>query len=103
MKYQVYCWQTYQKCSLKEIKRKVKEKYGKDVPDGTLCGFYRGNLHEYFNKTAEDRLKVKDFRINPKQRPDIVLDMESILARSCVAVARTGLPYVTRIARLLGL
>ena len=89
--------------SLNDIKRNVKEKYGQDVPDGTLCGFYKGNLEKYFHKTAEDRLKVKDFRINPKQRPDIVLDMEGILARRCIAVARTGLPYVSRIARLLGL
>ena len=103
MIYQVYCWTQYQKLSPKQIKSKVKEKYGEDVPDGTLCGFYKGNLHEYFNKTAEDRLKVKDFRINPKQRPDIVLDMEGILARRCIAVARTGIPYVARIARLLGL
>ena len=103
MKYQVYCWKQHHNFSLKEIKSKVKEKFGEDVPDGTLCGFYNANLHDYFNKTAEDRLKVKDFRINPIQRPDIVLDMESMLARRCVAVARTGLPYVSRIARLLGL
>ena len=41
--------------------------------------------------------------MNPKQRPDIVLTVEEILARRCMVVARTGLPYISRIARLLGL
>ena len=103
MKYEVFTWKKFQNMRLKDIKRKVKEKYGMDVPDGTLSGFYADNMLQYFTKTAEDRLKVKDVRINPKQRPDIILDMEGILARRCIAVARTGIPYVARIARLLGL
>ena len=56
MKYQVFCWKNHDKLSLKQLKIKVKEKYGVTVPDGTLCGFYKANLHEYFNKIAEDRL-----------------------------------------------
>ena len=46
---------------------------------------------------------MKDTRLNPIQRPDIVLEVENILARRCMVVARTGLPYVSRIARLPGL
>ena len=74
-----------------------------DVPDGTLAGFYADNMLKYFSKTAVDRLKVKDVRLNPKQRPDILIDMEGMLARRCNAVGRTGIPYVCRIAHLLAL
>ena len=57
----------------------------------------------FFTNTAQDRLQVVDVRINPKQRPDILIDMEGMLARRCNAVGRTGIPYVCRIARLLAL
>ena len=81
------------------MKAKIKQQYNDIIPDGTLCGFYNAKFDEYFNKTAEDRAKVKDTRLNPIQRPDIVLEVENILARRCMVVARTGLPYVARIAR----
>ena len=58
MKYQVWVWKNNDNFSLKQLKTKVKEKYGVTVPDGTLCGFYNAKLHGYFHKTAEDRLKV---------------------------------------------
>ena len=104
MKHKVFFWKHHDKLSLKQIKVKVKQTFGETVPHGTLCGFYKPSFNEYFNKTAADRLKVKDTRINPKQRPDIVLDMEKLLARRCMEMyARTGSPYVSRMVRLLGL
>ena len=102
MKYQVYTWKKFKNMRLQDIKRKFKEIFHMDVPDGTLAGFYADML-KYFSKTAIDRLKVKDVRLNPKQRPDILIDMEGMLARRCNAVGRTGIPYVCRIARLLAL
>ena len=103
LKRQVWWWRNKDNLTLKQLKAKIKEKYKDTIPDGTLCGFYNAKFDEYFNKTAEDRAKVKDTRLNPIQRPDIVLEVENILARRCMVVARTGLPYVARIARLLGL
>ena len=86
-----------------DIQKKFKETFNIDAAEGTLAGFYASNMENFFTKTAIDRLKVVDVRINPKQRPDIVIDMEGILARRCNAVGRTGIPYVARIARLLAL
>ena len=86
MKHKVLYWRHHDKLSLKQIKVKFQETFGVTVPDGTLCAFY------------------KPTGINPKQRPDIVLDMEKLLARRCMEMyARTGLPYVSRMVRLLGL
>ena len=104
MKHKVWFWKHHDKLILKQLKVKVKETYGETVPDGTLCVFYKPSFNEYFNKTAADRLKVNATRINPKQRPDIVLDMEKLLARRCMEMyARTGSPYGSRMVRLLGL
>ena len=103
MKYQVYTWKKFKNMRLIDIRKKFKETFNMDVAEGTLAGFYAANMVKFFSKTAIDRLKVVDVRINPKQRPDILIDMEGMLARRCNAVGRTGIPYVCRIARLLAL
>ena len=103
LKREVWRWHNKDNLTLKQIKANIKKEYNMTIPDGTLCGFYNNRFNEFFSKTAEDRAKVKDTRLNPQQRPDIVLTVEEILARRCMVVARTGLPYLSRIARLLGL
>ena len=52
---------------------------------------------------ASDRINVKDKRINPKQRPDVVVDMEKILARKVIVVKLTGLPYTREIVQILAI
>ena len=82
MKYKVLYWRKHENLSLKQIKVKFQETFGVTVPDGTLCAFYTG--------------------INPKQRPDIVVDMEKLLARRCMEMyVRTGSPYDSRMVRLI--
>ena len=84
MKHKVLHWRYHEKLSLKQIKVKFQETFGVTVPDGTLCAFYTGS--------------------NPQQRPDIVVDMEKLLARRCVEMyVRTGSPYDSRMVRLIGL
>ena len=56
--------------SLKQIKANIKKEYNETIPDGTICGFYKTRYDEFFSKTAEDRAKVKDARLNPQQRPE---------------------------------
>ena len=49
------------------MKAKIKQQYNDTISDGTLCGFYNARFDEFFSKTAEDRAKVKDTRLNPQQ------------------------------------
>ena len=42
---------------------------------------------------ATDRVMIQDVCYKPKQRPDVLLDMEQILSRKCDAVAGNGVPY----------
>ena len=84
MKYKVFYWRKHENLSLKQIKVKFQEIFGVTVPDGSLCAFCTGsNLH---------------------QRPDIVVDLEKLLARRCVEMyVRTGSPYDSRMVRLISL
>ena len=88
---------------LKDIVPKFKEKYKINAPPGTLAGFYNTEMKEKFSKMAVDRVHVTDTRINPKQRPDVLVDLEMILARRCNAVGRTGIPYIWKIAQMLAI
>merc|ERR1711888_18093 len=81
LKKTVWWWHNKDILTLKQIKANLKKEYNETIPDGTVCGFYNHRFDEFFSKTAEDRAKVKDTRLNPKQRPDIVLTVEEILAR----------------------
>ena len=103
MKHTVYAWRKFENMRLIDIQKKFKETFDLHVPQGTLAGFYAPKMVRFFTNTALDRLRVVDVRINPKQRPDILIDMEGMLARRFNAVGRTGIPYVCRIARLLAL
>ena len=94
MKFTVCQWRVKDKMRPIDIKKKLKEKFDIVVSDGTLAGWYAPNMVKKFNNTARDRLMVRDLRHNPKQRPDILVDMELILSRKCDAVARTGIPYI---------
>ena len=71
-----------------------------DVAPGTLAGWYTEAMKKRFKNTAIDRLNVTDVRYNPKQRPDLLVDLENILARRCNAVGRTGIPYIWKIASI---
>ena len=74
-----------------------------DVAPGTLAGWYNDTMKKRFNNTAIDRINVTDVRYNPKQRPDLLVDLENILARRCNAVGRTGIPYIWKIAQMLAI
>ena len=52
---------------------------------------------------ASDRINVQDKRYNPTQRPDVIVDMEKILARKVIAIKLTGLPYTREIVQILAI
>ena len=97
MKYTVYEWRMKDKMKLIEILKKFKEEFNMDAAEGTLAGFYAPNMVQKYTNTARDRLQVQDVRMNPKQRPDVLVDMERVLARRCKAVGRTGIPYICKV------
>ena len=102
-KHEVFTWHSLHNMSLKNIKRKFNEVFKMDVASGTLAGWYNDAMKKRFKDTAIDRLNVTDVRYYLKQRPDIVVDLENILARRCNAVERTGITYNWKIAQMLGI
>ena len=80
--------------SPKDIRAKLKADFDVVVTPSTLAGWYTDEMVKKFNNMATNRMMVTHVRHNPKQRPDILVDMEQIFARKCNAVARTGVPYI---------
>ena len=103
MKFLVCQWKIKDRMRPCDIQKKLKEQYSVVVSPGTLAGWYSPMMVKKFLEIAPDRLKVTDVRHNPKQRPDILVDMELILARKYDAVARHGIPYVYSIVRLIAI
>ena len=102
-KHEVYKWKVVNNMSLKNIQKKFKEVYKIDAAPGTLAGFYNTEMQRRFSNIAMDRINVNDVRFNPKQRPDVLVDLERILTRRCNAVGRTGIPYIWKIAQMLAI
>ena len=102
-KFKAIQWKTRDNMSPKEIRAKLKEEFDIIVAPGTLAGWYTDEMVKKFNNMATDRIMVPDVHHNPKQRPDILVDMENILKMKCDAVASTGIPYIYSIIRLLAL
>ena len=96
-------WKTRDNMSPKDIRAKLKADFDVVVTPSTLAIWYTDEMVKKFNNMATDRIMVPDVRHNPKQRPDILVDMEQILSRKCDAVARTGVPYIHSVIRLLAL
>ena len=91
------------KLSNAEIKKKIKEMYNMDVPDSTLSTWWNTRNMQIVANMAEDRLNVDDKRINPSQRPDVIVDMESILLRKVRCVKLKGIPYTREMIQILAI
>ena len=83
MKHKVFYWRKHENLSLRQIQVKFQETFGMTVQYGTLVGFWAGSK---------------------KQRPDIVVDLETLLAKNCEQkYVMTGSPYDYRSVRLISL
>ena len=58
---------------------------------------------EKVQNIAPDRINVSDVRYNPKQRPDVIVDMENILAGKVMSITVNGLPYSREILQILAI
>ena len=91
------------KVSNPEIKKKIKEIYNMDVPDSTLSTWFNAKNMAIAANMPEDRLNVADKRFNPSQRPDVMVDMEVILARKIRNVKMRGIPYTREMIQMYAL
>ena len=85
------------------IRKKLKDEYNLDVPRSTLSTWWNAETMARVGNIASDRFNVQDTRYNPKQRPDVMVDMEKILTRKVIAIKLTGLPYTREIVQILAI
>ena len=88
------------KLSNAQIKKKIKDAFHIDVPDSTLSTWFNAKNMAIAANMPEDRLNVADKRINPSQRPDVMVDMETILARKVISVKLRGIPYTREMIQM---
>ena len=93
IKYKAGAWRTEDNMRLRDISRKLKAEYKLDIPPSTLSTWWNAENMNKFSNVAPDRINVQDVRYNPRQRPDVLVDMELILQRKFKAVAITVVPY----------
>ena len=86
-----------------DIRKRLKDLHQMDVACSTLSTWWNPQNLEKVGNMASDRINVKDRRINPKQRPDVVVDMEKILARKVIAIKLIGLPYTREIVQIFAI
>merc|ERR1711895_184726 len=73
--------------------KKLHNKFNVTGPASTLATWYNKGNQSKVPNLPEDRLNVNDKRLNPKQRPDILVDTEVILVKKVFAVKLRGLGY----------
>ena len=94
---------THDKLTNSQIKKKLKDSYHIDVPDSTLSTWFNARNMAIVANMPEDRLNVSDKRFNPSQRPDVMVDMEVILARKVRNVKIRGIPYTREMIQMYAL
>ena len=67
----------------------------------TLSDWWSPKVMQQVQTLAVDRLNVPDVRVNRTQRPDVMVDMEKILARKILAIRIHGLPYSRDILQVI--
>ena len=83
------------------MKKKLLEEHNLTVSLSTIVSWWSPTTLAQIENIAPDRLHVQDTRINPKQRPDVLIDTERILYRKVIANMETGLPYTKCVMQLL--
>ena len=101
-KKKVVAWKIQDKLTLTEISKKVKHELGYEISKSTLSTWWSPKYLEKLElATPETSSNTYDTRINRKQRPDVLVDMEMILARKVRAIPLNGIPYTRQVLQLL--
>ena len=85
------------------IQKRLLQEDNLEVPLPTLSDWWSPKTMQHVENLAEDRLNVPDVRINRAQRPDVMVDMEKILARKIFTIKLHGLPYSRDILQVLAI
>ena len=102
-KKKVVAWKIHDKLTVAEIMKRVKRDHGCDIAGSTLSTWWSAkNIAKLELAPPETDINIYDTRINRTQRPDVLVDMEMILARKVRAITNNGIPYNRDILRLLG-
>ena len=89
--------------SLREIRKRLLEQDKVTIADSTLSTWWSDKTMEKIRNIAPERLNENDVRYNPKQRPDLIVDMEDILARKVRSIRESGLPFNREILQILAI
>ena len=103
LKAKVRYWRLHEGMRQKDIKKKLLEEEKLDIALSTLSTWWCPSTMENVENIAPDRINVNDVRYNPKQRPDVIVDMENILARKVMSITVNGLPYSREILQILAI
>ena len=94
---------THDKLTNSQIRKKIKEIHGIDVPSSTLATWWNARNLEIAANMPEERRNSNEKRHNPGQRPDVLVDMESILQRKVISVKLKGIPYTREMIQILAI
>ena len=103
LKAKVRYWKLNEGMSLKDIKKRLWEEDKIKIADSTLSTWWSDKTMEKIRNIAPERLNENDVRYNPKQRPDLIVDMEDILARKVRSIRESGLPFNREILQILAI
>ena len=103
LKAKVRYWKLNEGMSLKDIKKRLVEEDKLKIADSTLSTWWSPSTMEKVKNIAPERINANDVRYNPKQRPDLIVDMEYILARKVISIRVSGLPFSREILQILAI
>ena len=102
-KAKVRYWRLHDKMKTTDIQKKLLEEENISLSLSTLSTWWSPSTMEKVENIAPDRINVPDVRYNPKQRPDVIVDMEKILARKVISIRVNGLPFSREILQILAI
>ena len=103
LKEKVRAWHLHDNLGATAVKRKLLVEHNLEVSLSTIVSWWSPKILAQIENIAPDRLNVQDTRINPIQRPDIVVDTERVLFRKVIANKGTGLPYTRTAMQVLAI
>ena len=103
LKQKVRLWKIHKNMKPTDIQKKLQVEDNLTVTLSTLAGWWSPKVMQQIETIASDRLNVPDVRHNPKQRPDVLVGMEHILAQKISAIKLHGLPYSRDILQVLAI
>ena len=103
MKQQARRWHLQDGLKLSEVCAKLKKEMGVFAPDNTVCSWWSPKVMKNVNANPPDRFHVNDTRVNPKQRPTVLVDTEKILARKVIANMSSGVPFTNNVISILAI